>query len=40
MIPFEIKVILLGALILMCLELYKNHKRKKRNQERLNKIKW
>ena len=40
MIPLEIKVIILGGLLAICLELWKNHKRKKRNQERLDRIKW
>ena len=40
MIPIEIKVIILGGLLAICLELWKNHKRKKRNQERLDRIKW
>jgi len=40
MIPLEIKVILLAGLFAILLEAYKSYKRKKRNQERLDKIKW
>lgn len=40
MIPIEIKVIILGALVLMCLEYFKKKRTQKKQQERLNKIKW
>jgi hypothetical protein len=41
MIPIEIKVLILGALVLMCLEWIRSHREKKRKrQERLNRIKW
>jgi len=40
MIPIEIKVIVLGALVLMCLEYFKKKKAEKKRQERLDKIKW
>ena len=42
MIPIEIKVIILGCLIIGCLEYLKDRKRKKeqKQQERLNQIKW
>ena len=42
MIPIEIKVIILGCLIIGCLEYLKDRKRKKEQerQERLDKIKW
>ena len=40
--PIELKIIILGCLIIGCLEYLKDRKRKKEQerQERLNKIKW
>ena len=40
MIPIEIKIIILGALVLMCLEYFKKKKAEKKRQERLDRIKW
>ena len=41
MIPLEIKVLILGALVLMCLEWIRSYRKKKRKrQERLDRIKW
>ena len=40
MIPLEIKVILLGGLIAILLELWKKKKAEKKRQERLDRIKW
>ena len=40
MIPLEIKVLILGALVLVCLELWKKKKAEKKRQERLDRIKW
>ena len=40
MIPLEIKVLILGALVLMCLEYFKKKKAKKKRQERLVRRKW
>ena len=39
MIPLEIKVLIIGALVLVCLEYLKKKAEKKR-QERLDRIKW
>ena len=39
MIPIEIKVIILGALVLVCLDYFKKRKLKKKRQERLDKNK-
>jgi len=40
MIPLEIKVLILGALVLVCLEYFKKKKSEKKRQERLDRIKW
>ena len=40
MIPLEIKVLILGALVLVCLDYFKKKKAKKKRQERLDRIKW
>ncbi len=40
MIPIEIKVIILGGLLAICLDLWKKKKAEKKRQERLDKIKW
>ena len=40
MIPIEIKVIILGGLLAILLELWKKKKAEKKRQERLHKIKW
>ena len=40
MIPIEIKVIILGALVLVCLEYFKKKRTQKKRQERLDRIKW
>ena len=41
MIPLEIKVLILGALVLVCLEWIRSYREKKRKrQERLDRIKW
>jgi|MGYP001324633116 hypothetical protein len=40
MIPLEIKVLILGALVLVCLDYFKKKKAEKKRQERLDRIKW
>ena len=40
MIPIEIKVIILGGLLAILLELWKKKKAEKKRQERLDKLKW
>ena len=40
MIPLEMKVLILGALVLVCLDYLKKKKAEKKRQERLDKIKW
>ena len=40
MIPLEIKVLILGALVLMCLDYFKKKRTQKKRQERLDRIKW
>ena len=40
MIPLEIKVLILGALVLVCLEYFKKKKAEKKRQEMLDRIKW
>jgi hypothetical protein len=40
MIPIEIKVLILGALVLVCLDYFKKKKSEKKRQERLDRIKW
>ncbi len=40
MIPLEIKVLILGALVLVCLDYFKKKKAEKKRQERMDKIKW
>ena len=40
MIPLEIKVLILGELVLVCLEYLKKKKAEKKRQERLDRIKW
>jgi len=39
--PFELKLILLGGLLAICLEWIRSYREKKRKrQERLDRIKW
>ena len=40
MIPLEIKVLILGALVLVSLDYFKKKKAEKKRQERLDRIKW
>ena len=40
MIPLEIKVLILGAFVLVCLDYFKKKKAEKKRQERLDRIKW
>jgi len=38
--PMELKVLFLGAFVLIVVEAIKIHRREMKQQERLNKIKW
>jgi len=38
--PMELKVLFLGAFVLIVVEAIKKHRQEMKRQERLNKIKW
>jgi hypothetical protein len=38
--PIELKILFLGAFVLIVFEAIKIHRREMKRQERLNKIKW
>jgi len=38
--PMELKILFLGAFVLIAVEAIKVHRREMKQQERLNKIKW
>ena len=38
--PIELKILFLGAFVLIVVEAIKKHRQERKRQERLNKIKW